>query len=145
MTIDLFASSLYHRCGVFFAPFSDPMAAGNDAMLQSWARLVTYAFPPFALITQVLVRLRGSLGVSLNLIAPFCSQKDWFPDILDLLVEPSLALPLRWDLLRQPHMRRFPQHLPVLRLHAWRLQQLARVSGFSSKVANRLGRARRAS
>ena len=35
VTIDLFASSLSHRCSVYFAPVSDPMAVGTDAMLQS--------------------------------------------------------------------------------------------------------------
>ena len=33
VTVDLFASSLSHR-SVYFAPVSDPMAAGTDAMLQ---------------------------------------------------------------------------------------------------------------
>ena len=57
--IDLFASSLNHRCGVYFAPVSDPLAAGTDAMLQSWDNLQGYAFPPFAMLPQVLRKLRG--------------------------------------------------------------------------------------
>ena len=118
VTIDLFASSLNRCCGVYFASVSDPMAAGTDAMLQSWDFLMAYAFPPFALIPQVLVKLRASQGAVLTLIAPFWPQREWFPDLLDLLVEPSLELPLRWDLLRQPHVRRFHQNLPVLSLHA---------------------------
>ena len=44
VTIDLFAYSLNHRCGVYFVPVSDPMAAGMDATLQSWDFLRTYAF-----------------------------------------------------------------------------------------------------
>ena len=39
VTIDLFASSLSHCCSVYFAPVSNPMAAGTDAMLQSWDSL----------------------------------------------------------------------------------------------------------
>ena len=39
-----------------------------------------------------------------------------------------LALPLRWDLLYQPHVRRFHQHLPVLRLHAWKLSSRSQES-----------------
>ena len=69
VTIDLFASSLNHRCGVYFAAVSNPMAAGINAMLQSWDHLMVYAFPPFALIPQVLVKLRESQRVSLTLIA----------------------------------------------------------------------------
>ena len=121
VTIDPFASFLNHRCGVYFVPVSDPMAAGTDAILQSWDFLQAYAFPPFTMIPHVLVKLRSSLGTVLTLILPFCPQREWFPDLLDLLLEPPLPLPNRWDLLLQPHIRRFHQNLPVLRLHAWRL------------------------
>ena len=74
MTLDLFASSLYHRCGVFFAPVLDPMAVGTDAMLQSWDHLMAYAFPPFSLILQVLVKLWGSQGVSPTHIPVLASE-----------------------------------------------------------------------
>ena len=121
VTIDLFASSLNHRCGVYFAPVSDSMTAGTDAMLQSWDFLMAYAFPPFVLISQVLVKLRAFQSAVLTLIMPFWPQREWLPDLLDLLVEPPLELPLRGDL-RQPHVWRFHQNLPVLRLHAWRLK-----------------------
>ena len=46
VTIDLFASSLSHCCSVYFAPVSDPMAAGTDTMFWSWDSLQAYAFPP---------------------------------------------------------------------------------------------------
>ena len=121
VTIDLFASSLSHRCSVYFAPVSDPMAAGTDAMLQSWDSLQTYAFPPFAMISQVLAKVRASQNLELTLIAPFWPQRPWFPELLELLILPPLPLPSRWDLLRQPHVRRFQQNLSMLRLHAWRL------------------------
>ena len=71
VTIDLFAFSLNHRCGVYFAPMSDPMAVGMDVMLQPWDFLQAYTFPPFAMIPQVLVKLRSSPGMVLTLIAPF--------------------------------------------------------------------------
>ena len=117
VVIDLFASSLNHRCGVHFAPVLDPMAAGTDAMLQSWDHLLGYAFPPFAMVSQVLRIFRKSSGAVATLVAPFWPQEEWFPDLL----EPPLLLLERWDLLRQPHIHRYPQHLSVLRLHAWRL------------------------
>ena len=76
VTIDLFASSLNHRCGVYFVPVLDPMAGNTDAMLQSWDFLQAYAYPPFAMIPQVLVKLRSSPGTVLTLIAPFWSQRE---------------------------------------------------------------------
>ena len=118
VTIDLFASSLSHRCSVYFAPVSDPMAAGMDAMLHSWDSLQAYAFPPFAMISQVLAKVRASQGLELMLIALFWPQRPWF---LELLILPPLPLPSRWDFLRQPHVRRFHQNLSMLCLHAWRL------------------------
>ena len=121
VTIDLFASSLSHRCSVYFAPVLDPMAAGTNAMLQSWDSLQAYAFPPFAMIGQVLAKVRASQGLELTLIAPLWPQHPWFPELLELLILPPLPLPSLWDLLRQPHVRRFHQNLSVLRLHAWRL------------------------
>ena len=44
--VNLFASSLNHRCGVYFALISDPMAAGTDAILQTWDYLQGYAMLP---------------------------------------------------------------------------------------------------
>ena len=118
VTIDLFASSLSHLCSVYFAPVSDPMAAGTDAMLQSWDSLQAYAFPPFAMISQVLAKVRSFQSLELTLIAPLWPQRPWFPE---LLILPPLPLPSRWDLLCQPHVRRFHQNLSMLRFHAWRL------------------------
>ena len=120
MMIDLFASALSHRCSVYFAPMSDPMAAGTDAMLQSWDHLQAYAFPPFAMVRQVLNKVRESEGLVMTLIAPFWPSKEWFPDLLSLLVEPPVVLPARVDLLRQPHNRKLHQRLSMLQLHAWR-------------------------
>ena len=119
--VDLFASSLNHRCGVYFAPVPDPMATGTDAMLQSWDFIQGYVFPPFAMIPQVLHKLKDSKEAVITLIAPFWLQRKWFPDLMELLLEPPLPLPERWDLLRQPHVLKFHQRLSMLRLLEWRL------------------------
>ena len=60
--IDLFATSANHRCSIYFSPYRDPQSAGTDAFLQSWDGLQAYAFPPFAIIPRVLVKLRESRG-----------------------------------------------------------------------------------
>ena len=146
VTIDLFASSLSHRCFVYFAPVSDPMAAGTDAMLQSWDSLQAYAFPPFAMISQVLAKVRASKSLDLTVIAPFWPQRPWFPELLELLILPPLPLSSRWDLLRQPHVRKVPSE-PVHALYSCveTLRRFARASGFSRSVARRFGQARRQS
>ena len=113
VTIDLFASSLSHRCSIYFAPVSDPMAAGMDAMLQSWDSLQVYAFPPFAMISQVLANVRASQGLEPTLVAPFWPQHPWFPKLLELLIQPLHPHPFWRDLLRQPR-----QEIPPEPVHA---------------------------
>ena len=119
--IDLFATSLTARLPVYFSPASDPQAAGTDALLQSWDNLQAYAFPPIAIIRRVLVKLRSSKNCVLTLIAPFWTQREWFPDLLELLSDVPITLSSRKDLLRQPHFHRLHQNLPMLQLTAWRL------------------------
>ena len=46
------------------------------AFLQPWDNLRTYAFPPIALITRVLLKLRVSHTCDLTLIAPFWPQEN---------------------------------------------------------------------
>ena len=67
--VDLFATSLNYRLPVYFSPLNDPVAAGTDAFLQSWDGLQAYAFPPFALIRNVLNKLCSSRGTLLTLVA----------------------------------------------------------------------------
>ena len=119
--IDLFATSLTARLPVYFSPASDSRAAGTDALLQPWDNLQAYAFPPIAIIRRVLVKLRSSRNCELTLIAPFWPQREWFPDLLELLSDVPITLSSRKDLLRQPHFHRFHQNLPMLQLTAWRL------------------------
>ena len=131
--IDLFATALTARLPVYFSPASDPRAAGTDALLQPWDDLQAYAFPPIAIIRRVLLKLRSSKNCELTLIAPFWPQRDWFPDLLELLSDVPITLSDRRDLLRQPHFHRFHQNLPMLRLTAWRLS-----SGSPSKPVSLL-------
>ena len=119
--IDLFATSLTARLPVYFSPASDSRAAGTDALLQPWDNLQAYAFPPIVIIRRVLVKLRSSRNCELTLIAPFWPQRDWFPDLLELLSDIPIELPSRKDLLRQPYFNHFHQNLPMLQLTAWRL------------------------
>ena len=119
--VDLFATSLNCRLPVYFSPFNDPMAAGTDAFHQSWDGLQAYAFPLFALIRKVISKLRTSKGMLLTVVASFWSQKEWSPDLLNLSMAPSVTLPYRTGLLKQPHFHHLHQNLHVLHLHVWRL------------------------
>ena len=119
--IDLLATSLTARLPVFFAPAWEPKATGVDEFLQPLDNLKAYAFLPIAIIRRVLLRLRASHHCDLTLIAPFCPQREWFPDLLELLSDIPIELPKRRDQLRQPHFHRFHEILQMLRLTALRL------------------------
>ena len=100
--IDLFATSSNHQCSPYFSPFHDPNALGMDALLQNWDGYQVYAFPPWSLIPLVLKKLRSSSGVLMTLIALLWPQRPWYPELLDLVVDGPVPLPLSRDLLRQP-------------------------------------------
>ena len=134
VSIDLFATSLSHRCSQYFSPFHDRSALGTDALLQSWDGWQAYAFPLWSLIPAVLKKLRSSSGVLLTIIAPYWPQRPWFPDLLDLVVDGPVALPQSRDLLRQPHFPRFHLGVPRLCLHAWRLSSDLPVPGAFPRV-----------
>ena len=121
VSVDLFSTNLNYQLPVYFFPVLDPMSAGTDAMFQAWDVLEVYACPPFALVHQVLFKLRQSRGVSMTFVALFWPQKIWFPELLDLLVDVPVAFPMLRDLLHQPHFHRLHQNLRMLRLIAWRL------------------------
>ena len=119
--IDLFATKLNHQLPVYMSPIPDPQAWSTDALVQSWDRMIAYAYPPTGLIREMLNKVRQAENLQLILIAPNWPQQEWFVDLLTLLVDVPRELP-RWKkLLKQPHLDRFHQKPEVLNLHAWRL------------------------
>ena len=77
-------------------------------------RYSAYAFLPFALLKQALSRVLLSTGLSLVLVASLWPQKEWFTDLLSLLVDEPLELLQVWNLLVQPQVRKFHQGLGTL-------------------------------
>ena len=104
---------------IFFS--HHPNSIGTDALFQQWDRWQAYAFPPYALILAVLKKLHSSSGVLLTLLAPYWPQRPWFPELLELVLDGPVALPLDRNLLNQPHVHRQHLGLSRLALHAWRL------------------------
>lgn len=120
-TVDLFATRLNYRLPNFVSPFHDPMAVATDAFLFPWDHMELYAFPPFHVIRKVINKLYSSKGTRLILVAPFWPQREWFPELVQLSCDTPRRLPMRKDLLRQPHFHRFHHNLHVLQLVGWRL------------------------
>ena len=129
--LDLFATRANVKPPLYVSPVPDPIARKQDAFQHSWAHLSTYAFPPFVLIRQVLSRVLLSIGLSLILLALCWPQKEWFADLLSLLVDEPFKLLQVWNLLVQPHVREFHCSLGTLCLHVWKLSSdLSEKQGF---------------
>ena len=123
--VDLFATALTHHLPLYVSSLPDQAAWKGDAFSFPWEGLDLYTFPPFALIHRVLVRVWDSQCVRITLVAPLWPQADWFPLLLDLLVDSSQALPSWRSLLRQPHHHLLHKSPGLLRLHAWRLSSVS--------------------
>ena len=122
--VDLFATALNRRLPVYCSPVPDPMAWQVDAFTVPWDDLDAYAYPPIAVIRPVINRVLMAKRLRLILIAPLWPQQEWFPDLLSLLVEEPVELPLWRNLLRQPQSQVVHGALGRLRLHAWRLSSI---------------------
>ena len=119
-SVDLFATRDNHKLPRFVSPVPDSMAWKTNALIFCWSNLYAYAFPPWEILGEVLLKIKDDIA-EVILIAPHWEGRPWFPLLLDLLVEPPIQLPIRQDLLIQAHSGRHCQNLKLLNLHAWRL------------------------
>jgi hypothetical protein len=118
--IDLFATRFSHRLPLYVSPVPDDQAWRVDALSFPWTGLDAYAFPPLALLPQVLRKAELELP-RLVLLAPLWPAQAWFPDLLRLSHVPPLPLALGEKSLLQPRSG-IPHGNPgMLALHAWLL------------------------
>ena len=118
--VDLFATRFNNQLPLFVSPIPDPQAMSYDALALDWEGMDAYAFPPIALIPRVLERAR-LFHCRILLIAPKWPNRAWYPDLVDLAESTPIPLPVRRDLLVNPHTRQFHTDIERLALHAWPL------------------------
>ena len=97
------------------------MAWKQDAFQHNWNDLSAYVFSPFTLLRKIMSRVLLSTNLSLALVTPLWPQEECFADLLALLVEEPFELPLLWNHLVQPHIRKFHWGLEILWCQAWNL------------------------
>ena len=73
--LNLFAIWVITKLPFYISPVLDAMAWRHDAFQHPWDYLSAYAFPPFALLRQVLSRVLLSMLLSLILVVLFGPQK----------------------------------------------------------------------
>jgi hypothetical protein len=118
--VDLFATRCNYQLPCYVSPIPDGQAMAVDALSISWAGMFVYAFPPTAILSQVLTKVLED-RCSMILIAPLWPKQSWFPALLDLLIDTPRVLPLLPRLLKQPQSSIYHENPQVYHLHAWRL------------------------
>lgn len=118
--IDLFATSQNAQLPTFCARYPEPEAFQVDALQMDWSGISGYAFPPTSLIPLVLEKIRTQ-DCEVILIAPMWPRRSWYPQLLELLVEVPVSLPVRPDLLSQDRGRLWHPRPDAFNLTAWKL------------------------
>jgi hypothetical protein len=116
--LDLFATYENKRVPEFCTFHPHPKAFWVDALSLSWRDRYVYAYPPIALIHRVLLQVQEESPVMI-LIAPLWSRREWFPLLLDLLVDYPIRLPQSPDLLTQNQGTHLHSSVHELNLVAW--------------------------
>ena len=106
------------------SPVPDQSAWEVDALSLPWEDLDAYAFPPTALLHQVVTKLLDHGFRRLILIAPGWPNMPWFWDLVNLSAQIPLLLPQVLNLITQPFNQCPHRDLPNLNLHAWLLEPL---------------------
>ena len=86
--VDLFATRLNTQLPVYCSWLPDPFASFSDAFTLNWSRFnLSYAFPPFILLSRVLAKIIQDKATVL-LVFPLWPAQPWFPRIKMLATRP---------------------------------------------------------
>ena len=99
--IDLFASRLNRQVERYVSWQPDPEAFAIDAFTLNWGEFISYIFPTFSVLPQVLRKLEADLADAI-IIAPLWTAQCWLAKLTRLLVRNPLILPRGRRQLRLP-------------------------------------------
>ena len=125
--IDLFASGLNYQFKPYASHEPDKNAAVIDALSIQWSNIKAYVFCPFSLLGRVLQKITVDQTEAI-VIAPIWSTQTWFPQMLQMICQPSFILPNLPNLLYLPNNLDARHPLKKMRLGVFR------VSGNRSKT-----------
>lgn len=118
--IDLFATSMNKKLPVFCSPWPEETAVSIDALSMKWTNLFAYAFPPPIILNRILQKIQKEDCVIL-LIAPMWPRQSWYSQLLNLLIDFPIQLPVQQNLLSQNGI--FHPNPSVLNLVAWKVSK----------------------
>ncbi len=111
--VDLFASKDNSHCPIYYSK-------DRDALAHDWPNLLLYAFPPIALLPQVVRRVREQ-GHKVLLVAPLWRNQPWLSELTQLLTAAPWPVPLRRDLLSQANGTIWHPRPELWALYIWPL------------------------
>lgn len=103
----------HYHCPTYFSK-------NRHALAHDWPSLLLYAFPPIALIHQVIKRAREG-NHRILLVAPLWRSQHWFSDMAQLLSAAPWPIPLRRNLLSQANRTIWHPQPELWALHVWPL------------------------
>ena len=121
--VDLFASKSNYKCPLWYSMSTSDLAPmGTNALgLDPWPEGLLYAFPPYSLLFDRMVRSEHT-GGRLILVAPYETSNPWFPLLVPWLRGERFDLPEMEDTLTQSEgLLREGPCIRGARLVAWML------------------------
>jgi ribonuclease HI len=118
--VDLFATHANKKLPQFCSLFPHQQAMCQDALSVSWDGMFAYAFPPLAILSPVLRKISRE-KVTVVLIAPMWTRREWYPLLLDLMIAVPYRLPVVRNLVTQDHGSLLHNNPAELSLVAWLL------------------------
>jgi hypothetical protein len=100
--------------------FPQSQALHQDALAFSWNHLYAYAFPPLAIFNQVLLKIARE-RTKIILIVSMWTRREWYPLLLDLLIDFPYHLPAMRNLVTQDKGTLLHHNPPEVCLTAWLL------------------------
>ena len=99
--IDIFASRVNRQLNRYISYNADPEAEIINAFTIEWDNFKFYAFPPFAIIGQVLKKISSERSEGV-LVVPLWPNQSWYPIIFKMIISIPIIINSRSRLLRLP-------------------------------------------
>lgn len=139
--VDMFASRLNKQVDCFVSWKPDPDAMAVNAFSLNWSDYsLIYSFVPFSLVGRTIQKLRQDRG-EMILVAPVWTTQNWYPGVLELLIDSPRIFKVKDDTLTIPHSRKVHPLSNKLHLMACRFSgDLSKAEKFRQKLQTSLWR-----
>ena len=126
--IDLMATSRNRQTDTFISPYPHEEAAAVDALNVTWNYPGTvWLYPPTAVMTKVINKIRESDSLTMILITPHAPQKPWYADLLTMATNRSLNVGRKQgSIIQHVPLKEEPvvmENPEILNLRAWIIQK----------------------